>query len=40
MRLGRTINANAEKADLEQEANKLTHLTKFQRVILLSCLKQ
>ena len=40
IRLGRIIDANYEKADLEQEVNKLIHLTKFQRVILLSCLKK
>ena len=28
-----------KKVDLEQEVNKSIHLTKFQRVILLSCLK-
>ena len=32
------IDANYKKADLEQEVNKLIHLTKFQRVILCSCL--
>ena len=40
IRLGRILDANYKKADLEQEVNKLTHLTKSQWVILLSCLKQ
>ena len=40
MRLGRILDANYKKADLEQEVNKSIHLTKFQRVILLGCLKQ
>ena len=39
IRLGWILYANYEKADLEQEPNKLIHLTKFQREILLSCLK-
>ena len=30
MRLGRKIDANYEKSDLEQDVDKLTHLTKFQ----------
>ena len=38
--LGRILDVNYEKADLEQEVNKLIDLTKFQRVILPSCLKQ
>ena len=33
------LHANYKKADLEQEVNKVIQLTKFQRVILLSCLK-
>ena len=40
IRLGRILDANYEGTDLEQEFNKLIHLTKFKRVILLSCLKQ
>ena len=40
IRLGRILDANYEKADLEQEVNKLIHLNKFQRVILPSCLKR
>ena len=39
IRIVRIIDANDENSDLEQEVNKLTHLTKFQRVILPSCLK-
>ena len=39
LRLCRILNANYKNPDLEQEVNKLTHLTKFQRVILLSRLK-
>ena len=38
--IGRIIDDKYEKANLEQEVNKLIHLTKFQRVILLSCLKR
>ena len=34
IRLGRILDANYEKADLEQEVNRLIHLTKFQWVIL------
>ena len=37
--LGRILDANYKKADSEQEVSKLTHLNKFQRVILLGCLK-
>ena len=37
--LGRILIAKYEKADLEQEVMKLTHLTKSQGVILLGCLK-
>ena len=37
--LGRMLDINFEKADLEHEVNKLIHLTKFRKVILLSCLK-
>ena len=40
IQLGRILDANYEKTYLEQEVNKLIHLTKFQRVILLSCLKR
>ena len=40
IRLGRIINANYEKDDLEQEVNKLIHLTKSQQLILPSCLKR
>ena len=40
IRIGRIIDANYEKANFEQEVNKLIHLTKLQRVILLSCIKQ
>ena len=36
--LSRILDANWEEANLEQEVNKLIHLTKFQRVILLSCI--
>ena len=39
MRNGRILHANYEQVDLEQEFNKLIRLTKFQQVILLSCLK-
>ena len=39
IRLSRILVTNHEKANLEQEVNKLIHLTKLQRVILLSCLK-
>ena len=39
IRLSGIIDANYEKANLEQEVNKLIHLNKSQRVILLSCLK-
>ena len=38
IRIGIILDANYEKANFEQEVNKLIHLTKFQRVILLSCL--
>ena len=38
--IGRILDDKYEKADLEQEVNKLIQLTKFQRVILLSCLKR
>ena len=34
------LDADYEKADLEQEVSKWIHLTKFQRVILLSCIKR
>ena len=37
--LSRILDTNNKKADLEQKVIKLIHLTKFQRVILLSCLK-
>ena len=37
--LGRILDTNYKNTDLEQEVNKLIHLTKFQRVILLSFLK-
>ena len=40
IRLGRILDANNKKADLEQEVNKLIHLNKFQRVILLSWIKR
>ena len=40
IRIGRILDANFEKADLEQEVNKLIHLNKFLCVILLSCLKR
>ena len=40
IRLGRILDANKKKADLEQEVNNLIHLTKFQRVTLRSCLKR
>ena len=40
MRISRIIDDNYKQADLEQEVNKLIHLTKLQQVILLSCLKQ
>ena len=40
LRLCRILNVNYKNPDLEQEVNKLTHLTKFQRLILLSCLKR
>ena len=30
IRLGRVLNANDKKADLEQGVNKLIHITKFQ----------
>ena len=39
-KLNRTIDDNHEKADLEQEVNKIPHLTKFQWVILICCLKR
>ena len=38
IQLGRILDANYKKADLEQEVNKLIQLTKFQQVLLLSCL--
>ena len=40
MWLGKILDANYKRADLEQEINKLIHLTKFRQVILLSCLKR
>ena len=40
IRLVRILDTNDEKADLEQKVNKLIHLTKFQRLILLNCLEQ
>ena len=40
IRISRILDANYEKANFEQEVNKLIHLTKFQRVILLIFLKQ
>ena len=40
IQLGRKIDANYEKSDLEQEVNKLIHLGKFQRVIWLSSRKR
>ena len=39
IRLGVIIDTNYKKDDLEQKVNKLIHLTKLQRVVLLSCLK-
>ena len=39
IRLGRKLDANYERSDLEQEVNELIHITKFQRVLLLICLK-
>ena len=39
IRIGRIMDANYEKDDLEQEVNRLIYITKFQRVILLSCIK-
>ena len=38
--LGRIVYSGYKTADLEQDVSKLTHLTKFQRVILLGCLKR
>ena len=38
--IGRILDANYKKDNLEQEVNKLIHLTKFQLVILLSFLKR
>ena len=38
--IGIILDANYKKADLEHDINKLIHLNKFQRVVLLSCLKQ
>ena len=38
-RLGMIIDANYEKDDSEQDVSKLTHLTNFQRVLLLGYLK-
>ena len=38
--IGRILDTNYEKADLEQEITRLIHLTKLEWVILLSCLKQ
>ena len=40
IRLGRILNYNDEKADLEQEVNKLIHLTKPQRLVLISFIKK
>ena len=40
IRLGIILDSNDEKADLEQEVNKLIQLTKLQQLILLSCLKR
>ena len=37
--IGRILDANYDKAGLEQEVNTVIYLNKFQRVILLSCLK-
>ena len=37
--IGIILDANYKKTDLEQEVNKIFHLTTFQQVILLSCLK-
>ena len=39
IRIGRKLDANYERSDLEQEVNELIHITKFQRVLLLICLK-
>ena len=39
IRLGRILDDNYKKVDLKQEVNKSIYLTKFQQVILLSCLK-
>ena len=39
-RLGRILDTNDEKADLELEFIKLTHFTKYQQVILLGCIKR
>ena len=38
--LGRILDSNYKKVNSEQEIRKLTHLNKFQRVILLGCLKR
>ena len=37
--LGRILDTKYKKSDLDQQVNEITYLTKFQRVILLSCLK-
>ena len=37
--LGRILDDNYKKADLEQKVNKLIPITKFQRVVLLSYIK-
>ena len=39
IRLGRINNANYKNNGLEQEVHKIIYLTKFQLIILLSCLK-
>ena len=40
IRPGRILDSNYEKSDLEQDVNKLIHLTKSQQLILLSDLKR
>ena len=40
IQIGRLLDTNYKKSDLEQDINKLIHLTKFQRVILIICLKR
>ena len=40
IRLIRILDENNEKSDLEQEVNNLIQLTKFQQVILLSCIRR